>query len=428
MSRETSAGTAKVNRNVAGMEVSVGDRAILRELAKQAAELAARPIEQEKRELWYKHNALAPTRPVIFCDPENGWNEIITPDQIKCEGRLARGWEMFLRKTIFWGAEMCDDKVITPEFYVSHVHVQSDYGFPETNIGGDNGGSYTWDAPVKSYADLDKLRTPTITVDYESTDHLIGLAEDTLGDILNVKLHTAWWWSFGLTMRAIRLRGLEQIMLDMYDNPDLLHRLMAFLRDSFSARFEFFEKNGLFCLNNGGDYVGSGGFGWTNELPQPDFDGRVRTMDMWGFSESQETVGVSPALFEEFVFQYQLPLLERFGLNCYGCCEPVDTRWRILERIPRLRRVSVSPWSNVDKMAEYLGDRYIFSLKPNPSELAEPTFDEERIRAGLRRTFEVTRNCRVEAIMKDNHTICNDPSRVIRWVQIAKEEAERFDG
>ncbi len=28
-------------------------------------------------------------------------------------------------------------------------------------------------------------------------------------------------------------------------------------------------------------------------------------------------------------------------------------------------------------------------------------------------------------IMKDNHTLKNDPQRVIRWVQIAREEAER---
>ncbi len=34
-------------------------------------------------------------------------------------------------------------------------------------------------------------------------------------------------------------------------------------------------------------------------------------------------------------------------------------------------------------------------------------------------------DCRVEVIMKDNHTIGNDPRRVVRWVQIAREEAER---
>jgi hypothetical protein len=83
------------------------DRLILRELAKQVAELAARPVEKEKRELWYRHNALESTRPLVFCDPENGWNEILTPDTLQCEGGLARAWEWHLRREVFWGAHTC---------------------------------------------------------------------------------------------------------------------------------------------------------------------------------------------------------------------------------------------------------------------------------------------------------------------------------
>jgi hypothetical protein len=112
-------------------------------------------------------------------------------------------------------------------------------------------------------------------------------------------------------------------------------------------------------------------------------------------------------------------------LNCYGCCEPVDSRWQYLEKIPRLRRVSVSPWASIPGMAEKLGSRYIFSMKPNPADLAMPYFEEERIRAGLRQAMDITRKCHLEVIMKDNHTIGRDPQRVIRWVQIAREEAEK---
>ena len=77
-------------------------------------------------------------------------------------------------------------------------------------------------------------------------------------------------------------------------------------------------------------------------------------------------------------------------------------------------------------MAEMMEDKYIFSLKPNPTDLAMNTFEEDRIRAELREVFQITRNCCVEVIMKDNHTINNDPQRVIRWVQIAREEAENI--
>lgn len=408
--------------------ISLHDRLVLRDLAKRIADLAARPEEGEKRDLWYRHNALEPTRPLVFCDPENGWNEILTPDKLQCEGGLARGWEWHLRREIFWGEQMCDDKVIEPHFNVGHVYTETDWGLRETRIGGQAGGAWRWEAPLKSYDDMEKLHFPQITVDYEATEELLRLAQETFGDILQVRLKSSWWWSFGMTQILVYLRGLEQIMYDMVDCPDNVHRLMAFLRDGHAARLDFLEKNDLLFLNNDGTYVGSGGFGWTHELPQPDFNGHVRPIDMWGFAESQETVGISPEMFEEFIFPYQLSLLERFGLNCYGCCEPLDSRWHVVEKFPRLRRLSMSPWVNVEVMAERLGNRYIFSWKPHPGVLAADTFDEEYIRQTLRKGLRALRknDCRVEIIMKDCHTIRNDPQRVIRWVQIAKEEAERF--
>lgn len=426
MPDQTAASVAQSSSPVDRWDINARDRDILRTLASEVAELAARPGEYEKRDLWYSHNALKPTRPLVFCDPENGWNEIITPDQMECESSLARGWEMRLRKEIFWGCEMCDDRVVQPFFDVAHAYVESSWGMSEVRTSGGVGGSYVWDPPLKSYNDLDKLRIPQITVNHEATQSALDQAQYVFGDILTVRLRSRWLWSMGLTWLLIRLRGLEQMMIDMTDEPDGLHRLMAILRDGHMAKFDFMESNGLLYLNNDGSYVGSGGFGWSRELPQPDFAGEVRTIDMWGFAESQETVGVSPGMFEEFVYQYQLPLLERFGLNCYGCCEPVDGRWHVIKSTPRLRRVSVSAWCDLEHTAELLADEFIFSWKPNPADLAAPTFDAERMRRDIRRAFEITRGCRVEIIMKDNHTIGGDPNRVIHWTRIAREEADRL--
>jgi hypothetical protein len=406
------------------MTISKADREVLRRLAGEVADLAARPIEDKKRELWCRHNALEPTRPLIFCDPEYGWNEIITADQIVCQGTLARQWEMHLRKERFWGMEMVDDYTIEPYFEIPYIHADIDWGLRETRIGGEDGGAFRWESPVTSEADLENLHLPEIRVDYGATHRLAELAEEIFGDLLTVRIKTLWWWSLGMTRTLVELRGLQQIMFDMIDNPDLVHRLMTILRDGTLSMLDFLEEGGLLSRNDDGTYVGSGGLGWSEELPQPDFDGKVRCCDMWGFSESQETVGISPEMFAEFVFPYQLPILERFGLNCYGCCEPLDKRWHVVEQIPNLRRVSVSYWASWAEMAEMLGDGYILSLKPSPTDLAMDTFDEQLIRTKLREALQITRECRVEVIMKDNHTIRNDPTRVVRWVQIAREEAE----
>lgn len=75
-------------------------------------------------------------------------------------------------------------------------------------------------------------------------------------------------------------------------------------------------------------------------------------------------------------------------------------------------------------MAEKLEDKYIFSYKPNPAYLAVPQIDEEYIRESLEKVVRVSRNCRVEIIMKDNNTICKNPQNVINWCKIAREIAE----
>lgn len=407
--------------------VSEGDKRILRELAKRIAALAQRPIEEKKRKLWTAHNDLEPTRPLIFCDPENGWLEIITDDQNRCEGAFARQWEDLLLKELFWGESLKDDRVITGIFNVPYVATETDWGMHEEIVGGEDRHAYTWIPPLKKdYSNRGDLKFPEIIVDYEKSDRLLEIARDVFDGILEVRRNNVWWWTLGMTWTLVNLRGLEQIMYDMYDYPNELHELMSILRDGHLAKLDFLEKNGLLFLNNDGTYIGSGGFGWTKQLPAADFDGKVRLCDMWGFGESQETNVVSAEMFEEFIFPYQKPVLERFGLLAYGCCEVMNRRWHIVSRLKNLRRVSVSPWADVDIMAENLGGDYVYSYKPNPTYLAVDEIDADFIRKALRDVMRRTRDCRVEIIMKDNNTIHNNPRNVTEWVRIAKEEAENL--
>ncbi len=408
--------------------ISPKDRDIIRDLAKRVAEIAARPVQAEKKRLWLTHNSLGETRPLIFADPENAWYELIPSDHLRCQSNLARLWEFKLLKEIYWAEEVKDDRVVEPCLTTYYIYDDSSWGVEVEKIGGEDDGAYRWESPLKSYADLDKLVFRKILVDFEKSRRLFDLTRETLGDILEVRLEGVWWWSHGMTSDLILLRGFEQVLYDMYDNPEGLHRLMAFLRDENLARLDYLESQGLLSLNNGGDFVGTGGYGWSSELPAAGFDGKtVRPRDMWGFCESQETVGVSPRLFEEFVFAYQLPILERFGLNIYGCCEPLDRRFDIIQRIPRLRKVTVSPWSNAEKMATRIGGRYIYSRKVPPAEIAGAEIDEANIRKGLRTTFDATarNHCQVEVLMRDVLTLSWNPDNIIRWVQIAREESER---
>lgn len=422
---QTAAGLSTTSGIDAQLIASSRERQVIRALAQKVLELACRPEEEEKRKLWTNHNDLQKTRPLIFCDPENGWNEIVTQDQIQCSNPLLRVWEMALRKEIFWGQTMKDDKVIEVFFYIPYNYTSTGYGLKEETLRTSDEGSCVWIDKITDYEqDLPKLTFPDILIDYEKTNRVVGFANELLGDILTVKLRGVWWWSLGMTWDYIKYRKLEDFMIDILMYPEWVHKFMDFLCKATHRKLDFLESSHLLSLNSGGAYVGSGGFGWTTQLPRSDANPeKVKTMDMWGFAESQETIGIDPDAYGEFIFPYEKTILERFGLNCYGCCEPIDPRWHYVKQFPRLRRISVSPWANIPKMSELLHDKYIMSIKPSPTPLSMRTIDKNAIRTELRQTLQQTKNCHVELIMKDNHTLGKNPMNAINWCRIAKEEA-----
>jgi hypothetical protein len=289
--------------------------------------------------------------------------------------------------------------------------------------------SYRWDNPIKNLQqDFDKLHPRTYSVNRDATLAWKTHLEEVFDGILTVRIRGGFWWTVGMTWPAINHIGLENLMLFMYDDPEGLHRFMAFLRDDHIAFAEWLEKEGLLTLNNENDYIGSGSRGHTSELPQSDWEEEqpVRLKDLWVLSESQETVGVGPELFAEFIFPYQLAVVEKFGRCYYGCCEPVHSRWDSLKKIPNLRSVSVSPWCDEEFMAEALGRNYVYSRKPNPALISTEHFDEEAIREDLRKTLTIAKDCNVEVVMKDVHTLAGEPQRMARWVQIAHEVIDEF--
>lgn len=397
----------------------------LRMLADRVAEIAARPEMARKAEIWTLHNDLQTDTPLVFIDPEMGWNEIIPADTLICCDPLARVWEMHLRKQIVWAEGMKDDKVIENAFDVPYVYTDTGWGVPIQKIGGrERGTSYIVKQSIEDYErDFSKVRYPKLIIDHEKSDRALNLAQELFDGRLTVRRKATWWWTLGMTWDYINMRGLEDFMCDFLLEPEWVYRTMELLCNGVLDRLDFLETQGLLSDNTGATYVGSGGFGYTHELhPRKE---RVRTMDMWGFVESQETTAINPELYGEFIYPYHRRVAERFGLNCYGCCEPFDPRWRYVKELPRLRRVSVSPFSNWTCVPELLGKNYIASVKPIPTPLSLPDMNEESVRADCRRAVEATKGGICEFIMKDNHTLGGNPRNATRWVEIMREEIDR---
>jgi len=408
-----------------------GDVAYLRELAKRVREIAESDRNQECLRRWYLHDENRGERPLVLTETDGGLPMVLPQFAPKCQAAWAQAQEMGLIAAIMHFETIADDYPVAPYINCGWQISLSDYGIPAQHTNPQTAGfrgAYHIDVPMPDLArDFDRLRPRTFAVDREASLAAKAQLEEVYDGILGVRMRGNPWWTMGMTWMAILHIGLEGLMLYMYDQPEALHRFMAFLRDDNLRLLDWMEAEDLLNLNNENDYVGSGSRGYTHRLPRPDFAGRVRTQDLWVLIESQETVGVGPDLYAEFIFPYEHALAQRFDGVYYGCCEPVHTRWHVLEGMDNLKRVSVSAWCDEDFMAEACGARYVYSRKPNPTLVSTVRFDEEAIRADLRHTIAVTKahHCSTEIIMKDVHTLNGEHDRLTRWVQIAREEIAR---
>lgn len=399
------------------------EQTIVRELAKQVAEIADTPVMAERRELWRKHNRLQKVRPMILIYPEGAWNELVPDSALQCADATLREFERRFRMQLYRCAHFDADNVVTRELSVPKVVRDSGWGLAaHWHPSAQDKGARGFDPVINSPQDLDRLKHPVIEYDEKATAENLRAAQDLLGDILDVRLRGVCSFSFHIMSIYTALRGLEQVMMDMYENPGMLHDAMAFFEEGFHGLVRQHEALNLFGLNNDNTAHSSGGVGYTDELPAPGFTpSHVRPCDMWASAEAQEMAQVSPEHHEEFILQYEKRLLRHFGLNGYGCCEDLTAKLDYVLQIPGIRRISIAPWANVDRCAERLGGRYIFSWKPNPTHLVG-RFDPAALRAYIDHTVEVARQngCVLEMILKDTHTCENHPERFDEWCRIAR--------
>ncbi len=407
--------------------VSSSEKGYLRELANTVAEIAALSVQDEKRRVWYDHCSLKSKKPLLLVFPESSWAEILPKEILKVNDPYWRQWEWYLRHLIYRHKSLCDDLVIDPVLYINRRRAMTGWGLDTTvNTPEHSFGAFAWNPPIQNPDDIKKLKRPELipTEDIEREEY--SATQELFGDILQVEYY-GQLPAANYISEACFLRGTEQLMVDMYDRPEWVHELMGFISGAFIDITKQLEQANNLTLNNSGHYTDSGGISYTHELPSEDFDGEhVRLKDLWGFGLAQEFVHVSPEQHEEFLLNYQMPILEQCGLVSYGCCEPYTRKFEMLKRlIPNLRRVSVSPWCDIDAAVRELEDKYIISWKPNPAMLAGE-FRPECVRNEIRSALERMSGCVVEIVLKDLSSIDNDKAKLESWVGIVREEIDRI--
>jgi hypothetical protein len=403
------------------------DKEVLRDLAKRYAEIAALPIQNELRKLWSRKNSLQRTRPLILAN-FGTWNvwcrEVFGDDRMRCRDPFLRGHERVLRMALFQH-EVGDDSICEPWITQHAARVGGNWhelwGPPIEFIKpGEEGGAYRMDPPVKAWSDLSKLQGPRHRIDEAATAENVQRLRDAVGDILTVNADRGpACLGFGADISTFlaRLRGLGQIMLDMSESPRELHALLAFMRDGILANQEEAEKAGDFSLSSHANQA----MPYSEELEWPKANSGPRLRrQLWGYCASQEFTLISPAMHDEFLLQYQLPILKEFGLVAYGCCENLTNKISILRKIPNLRIIAVAPTADVRRCAEQIGTDYVISWRPNPSAMVCCGWDEAKIRRILREGLKATKGCHLIIHLKDVETLEGDLSRLARWAKLAR--------
>ena len=418
------------------MTASERDKSLIRDLARKVAEIAADPVNDVRRDMWKRLNRLERVRPLIQIQAIdwNIWEELVPRDQLRTTDKCSRMEELELRKRIFAWENLHDDRVtddvitcpivINGDIVATGFGVSSDLEMPE-----DPSGAYAIHPVIFEEEDLDMIQTePKVSVDWEKTDRRYDQLCDLYDGILQVEKRGPDFFWFCPMDWFIQWRGIEQMFVDLLERPEWIHVALERITVGYLSYIEQLEQLNVLSASNGNTRLGSGGYGWTDELPQPDFSGEhVRLKDMWARASTQIfTEGVSPEMHDTFAIQYEGRVLQRFGLSCYGCCEPLDMKMHVVRKIGNLRRVSMSPWVDIDRAVEAVGRDYVFTHKPNPTIVSMHSWDPDLARQQLAEALQKTRDNVVEVTLQDLHTLHGEPHRLTEWSRMAQELAQEY--
>jgi len=389
------------------------DKGRLRELAGRYAEYAHGAPMAQRREKWRLHNGLQEKTFPFHIEDNGSYFADLTPP-LECEDDECRALEGRLLHALVAYEKIDDDRVIPDRFVVDWCTPTTgncdELEFTRAESGRVSTRGFKTNRPIKDIdADMAKLKRRTISLDRERAERQARLAEEVLDGLLPVEIgRTSSSYSSGITNPAVLLMGMQELYLQMAMNPDAVHRLLGFLAEDNLRLGQWEEDQNLLTLNHDGNQgYCSGSSLFSDETATPAGD-RVVSTDRWGYLESQESAGISAAMFDEFLMPHFSRFASKFKLLKFGCCEPVHGLMPVLQRLPGLRKVSVTPWCDMRKLIETCRQDIIWCRKPIPLKMCGETFVPDDLRAHLRETLDIGKDYFIEFVYRDTNPLTGE--------------------
>ena len=402
------------------------DKDILKTLGERIAQISGDRRNEENARNWTLLNDKKSVKPMVWIN-EIPWHEMNVNDELtlRTSTPFVQRIEEELRRKIYLWRHMPGDMVLEPVFYSPMIIENSGMGIAITeetkaSDADNNIVSHKFIPQIVTIEDTEKITAPKVTLDKEATQATYEAYQDILGPVMPVEIKGVQGFWYAPVDDLVQLMGTNELLLNVVMEPELVHASMKKISEAYMAALDQYEALGCLGSNNLNYRMGSGAYGYSKELKRGTMT-NMKCCDMWGASASQFFTSVSPEMHDEFSIAYEKPWMERFGLSYYGCCERLDIKMDQLRQIKNLRKISCSPWSNTEHMAEVVGRDYVVSLKPSPACFAFDTFDEDAVRRDVEGKLKLLKNCNVEIIIKDVSTIRYDPQRLWRWIEIVSE-------
>ncbi len=401
------------------------DIRIIRELASRVADLAGLPVQAEKRDMWKRLNALQPVRPMVLID-EIPWHEMDVDGFLisRCEDPFLRRIEGGLRRTLYrWDHLRCD-MVVEPYIEIPRAIDSTGFGIEkseDTAVTDQNNWivGHHYKPQIETEEDLEKLVVPVLSEDKVKNEQREAMAREALGGILDVRMTGMYVYST-LWDTLVEWITPEEVLIGVAERPEFLEAAMDRYVTVFEGMIDQAEQKNLLDDALTVSHC-SYSYTYEDEFPRHKPGENVSALHCWTDATAQLFGSISAADHDRLEFQYIKRICARFGRVYYGCCEPLHDRMHLVRKLPNVRKVSCSPWCNIDIAAENIHGDFVAVNKPNPAWVAQEGFDTGLIAADLRRTREACARNRtpLEYILKDISTVKYKPRRIWEWADIA---------
>ena len=401
------------------------DVQIVRGLAGQIVELSTSDEYEARRQRWRDANERRKgNRAPVWCRPAAAWSEILPQSSLECEDATCRSVEVTFRQHLYkhW---VGDDHIFEPWWGVGAAwDCDSEHTWGvriPAQVAGTDLGGFRYDPPVKEPEDYDNITVPTFTYNHERSEQAVARMQDLFGDAMEVRLTCAPPLGPQLGTFLDKLRGMAPMLEDLAFRPERLHRCLAKLTEGVLRACRAAEDTGLLTTNHHQPMYCSDPVNGEAEA------GQVRLHNLWADANSQEFQEVSPAMQEEFLLNYQIPIFQQFGATQYGCCEDLTQKIDIILRIPNLRTFVCSAWTDLGKVIEACNGRYTIMWRQPAAEVMIPD-DTSRIREHLREGMSKLRDHPYQVVLREVQSLHGHPGRIREWTRLAIEAAEEFAG